>query len=70
MGDRASGPILQGEIKKGRASLVGGIAVGVAVMILWLALVRDVSGEVSAASLAAGAAVALAIGAYIRIADL
>lgn len=63
-------PLLQGEIKKGRASLVGGIAVAVAVMVLWWALARDLAGEVTPALLAAGAVVASAIGAYIRVADL
>lgn len=62
-------PQLQGEIKKGRASLVGGIAVGVAVMALWWVLARDL-GYQGTAPLLLGAAVATAIGAYIRIADL
>jgi hypothetical protein len=62
-------PQLQGEIKKGRASLVGGIAVGAAVMLLWWALARDL-GFQGALPLLLGAAVATAIAAYIRIADL
>ena len=41
MSAQAAAPNLQGEIKKGRASLVGGIAVGLAVMALWWALSRD-----------------------------
>lgn len=62
-------PHLQGEIKKGRASLVGGIAVGIAVMALWWVLARDL-GYAGAAPLLLGAGVATALGAYIRIADL
>jgi hypothetical protein len=60
---------LQGEIKKGRASLVGGIAVGLAVMALWWALANDL-GFSGLAPLLLGAGVATAIAAYIRIADL
>jgi hypothetical protein len=65
----ASAPQLQGEIKKGRASLVGGIAVGLAVMALWWALARDLGFE-GGLPLLLGAAVATTVGAYIRIADL
>lgn len=56
-------------IKPGRASLIGGIAVGIAAFAIWFA----VAGELHAATppwLAAGAIVAAAIGAWIRIADL
>jgi uncharacterized membrane protein YkvI len=60
---------LQGKIKPGRASLIGGIAVGVAVFVLWVALARDL-GAVSAWPLVAGLAVASGIAAWIRIADL
>lgn len=69
MSAQAAVPNLQGEIKKGRASLVGGIAVGLAVMALWWALSRDL-GFSGTAPLLLGACVATAIGAYIRIADL
>jgi hypothetical protein len=62
-------PLLQGEIKKGRASLVGGIAVGAAVFALWWVLARDLGFD-GTAPLAVGATVAVAIAAYIRIADL
>lgn len=62
-------PLLQGEIKKGRASLVGGIAVGAAVFALWFVLARDL-GYAGVAPLLPGAAIAAAIAAYIRIADL
>lgn len=69
MAEAQRAPLLQGEIKKGRASLVGGVAVGIAVMVLWWALVREL-GEVTPTVLAAGAVVASVIAAYIRIADL
>jgi hypothetical protein len=60
---------VDGEIKKGRASLVGGIAVGIGVFALWLLIARDM-GAGGALSLAAGLAVAAAVAAWIRIADL
>ncbi len=60
---------LQGKIKPGRASLIGGIAVGVGVFGLWVALARDV-GAGGTGTIVAGFVVAAAIGAWIRIADL
>lgn len=60
---------LQGEIKKGRASLIGGIAVGIAVLVLWTAIARDL-GIASTATIIGGLAVAAAVAAWIRIADL
>jgi hypothetical protein len=60
---------LQGELKRGRASLIGGIAVGAAVFALWVALVRDL-GAGGGGAIVAGAVVAVAIAAWIRIADL
>ncbi len=60
---------LQGKIKPGRASLIGGVAVGIAVFALWVALARDF-GAAGAGTIAAGFVVAAAIGAWIRIADL
>ncbi len=60
---------LQGEIKKGRASLIGGIAVGAAVLVLWEAVTRDL-GIASTATLAAGFLAAIATAAWIRVADL
>ncbi len=60
---------LQGEIKRGRASLIGGIAVGAGVFALWVALARDL-GAAGGATIAAGLVVAAAIAAWIRIADL
>ncbi len=60
---------LQGEIKKGRASLIGGIAVGIAVLVLWAAIARDL-GIASTATLIAGLLAAIAVAAWIRVADL
>lgn len=59
----------KGRLKKGRASLIGGIAVGVAVLALWGAIAHDF-GMVSAGSMVAGLLVAVAVGAWIRVADL
>ncbi len=58
-----------GGIKRGRASLVGGIAVGVAVLALWIALARDLTID-TPAIIVCGALVAIAVAAWIRIADL
>jgi len=60
---------LQGKIKPGRASLIGGIAVGITVFVLWVALARDL-GVVSAWPVVAGLVVASGIAAWICIADL
>jgi hypothetical protein len=60
---------LQGEIKKGRASLIGGIAVGIGVFALWYVGARDL-GYAGVAPLVPGAVIATAIAAWIRIADL
>lgn len=59
----------QGEIKTGRASLIGGIAVGIAVLVLWEAVTRDL-GIASTVTLVAGLLVAIAVAAWIRAADL
>ncbi len=59
----------RGEIKKGRASLIGGIAVGIAVLALWGAIFRNF-GMTSAATSVMGLLVAGAVAAWIRVADL
>jgi hypothetical protein len=56
-------------IKSGKASLIGGIVVGVATFILWMVIARD-AGADTAGWTAAGVVVAMAVGAWIRIADL
>lgn len=58
-----------GALKKGRASLIGGIAVGIGVFGLWVLLARDL-GAGGAVSLAAGLLVAAGVGTWIRVADL
>jgi hypothetical protein len=56
-------------VKRGRASLIGGTAVGFAVLVLWLALARDL-GVAGGAADAAGVLVSAGIAAWIRLADL
>ena len=56
-------------IKRGRASLVGGIAVGVAILGLWIVLARDLA-VATPATIVCGALVAIAVAAWVRIADL
>lgn len=53
-------------LKRNISSLIGGIAVAIAVFILWLL----VTGAASAESVVAGLAVATAIGTWVRLADL
>jgi hypothetical protein len=60
---------LQGQLKRGRASLIGGIAVGLAVFALWVALARDV-GAGGVGTIVVGLVVASAIAGWIRVADL
>ena len=55
--------------KPGHASLIGGIVVGIATFTLWAVIARDV-GAASVGWIALGAVVAIAVGAWIRIADL
>jgi len=59
----------QGGIKRGRASLVGGIAVGIAVLALWIGVARDLAID-TPATIVCGALVAIAVTAWVRIADL
>ena len=56
-------------IKQGKASLVGGIAVGAAVLVLWAAVAHELAAD-SAVSIVVGALVAAGIAAWIRVADL
>jgi hypothetical protein len=56
-------------VTSGKASLVGGIVVGIACFVLWVAIARDL-GAGSAGWLAAGALVSVGIGTWIRLADL
>ena len=53
-------------LKRSTASLIGGIAVGIFVLALWLLL----AGTVNPTSVVTGLAVASLIGAWVRLADL
>ena len=53
-------------LKRSTASLIGGIAVGIFVLALWLLL----AGNTSPAAVASGLVVAGLIGAWVRLADL
>ena len=56
-------------INPSKASLVGGIAVGIASMVLWLAVTREL-GFGGALTLAAGLLISTAVAVWTRIADL
>ena len=56
-------------IKQGKASLVGGIAVGIAVLVLWTAIAHELS-TATAPVILAGIVVAAGIATWIRVADL
>jgi hypothetical protein len=56
-------------IKPGKASLIGGIAVGFAVLVLWTAIAHELARD-SVPVLIAGLLVAAGIAAWIRMADL
>ena len=58
-----------GRIKKGRASLVGGVAVGVCVLALWLGIEHELGVDGVGMSVL-GAVVAAGIAGWIRVADL
>lgn len=62
-------PLDGGQIKKSRASLVGGIAVAVGVMVLWTVIARDIQAA-STPVLALGGVVAGLVGLWIWRADL
>ena len=69
MAQRALTPLDGGQIKRSRASLVGGIAVAVGVFALWAAIARDVQAD-GWGPLALGAVVSALIGLWIWRADL
>lgn len=56
-------------IKSGKASLIGGIVIGIACFVLWTLIARD-AGAATPLMLLIGACVSTAIGAWIRLADL
>jgi hypothetical protein len=53
-------------LKRSTASLIGGIAVGIFVLVLWLLL----AGNAGPAAVASGLVAAGLIGAWVRLADL
>jgi hypothetical protein len=55
--------------KSGKASLIGGLAVGLATFALWAACAHEL-GAATPSWLVAGALVAAGIGTWIRVADL
>jgi hypothetical protein len=62
-------PLDGGRIKKSRASLVGGIAVGIGVFVLWAAIARDLGAD-GAGPLLLGGVAGTAVGLWIWRADL
>jgi len=62
-------PLDGGQIKKSRASLVGGIAVGIGVFVLWAAIAQDI-GATGSGTTMLGAVVATLAGLWIWRADL
>ncbi|MGE0416861.1 MAG: hypothetical protein AB7O80_08645 [Acetobacteraceae bacterium] len=64
----ANGPA-RARIKTGKASLIGGIAVGIAGFALWTVIAREL-GAATVPWLLVGAVVSVGVGAWIRIADL
>ena len=56
-------------VKTGKASLIGGIAVGLAVFVLWVAIAHELAAD-GPAVIVAGVLVATGVGGWIRVADL
>ena len=65
----AMAPLDGGRIKKSRASLIGGIAVGIGVFVLWTAIARDLAAD-GTGSLLLGALVGILVALWIWRADL
>ena len=61
--------VLRASVTTGKASLVGGIVVAIASLVLWVAVTREL-GFHGMPVLALGAAVALAAGIWTRLAAL
>jgi uncharacterized membrane protein HdeD (DUF308 family) len=62
-------PLGGGQIKRSRASLIGGVAVAAGVFALWLAIARELAADGAGAALL-GAIVSVLIGLWIWRADL
>jgi multisubunit Na+/H+ antiporter MnhE subunit len=54
------------QLKRSMASLIGGIAVAIGVLLLWLLL----ADSLRPASIAVGLVLATAVGAWVRLADM
>ncbi len=59
----------QARVKTGKASLIGGIAVGIAVLVLWTAVAHELAAD-SLLVIGLGFLVAAGIATWIRVADL
>ena len=59
----------RGHVTTGKASLIGGIVVGIASMVLWVAVTREL-GFHGVMTIGAGLLVSAAAGAWTRLADL
>lgn len=59
----------RGHVTTGKASLIGGIVVGIASMVLWVAVTREL-GFTGTPVLALGVLVSIAAGTWTRLADL
>jgi uncharacterized membrane protein YeaQ/YmgE (transglycosylase-associated protein family) len=62
-------PLDGGRIKKSRASLIGGIAVGIGVFVLWTAIARDLAAD-GTGSMLLGAVTGAVVALWIWRADL
>jgi hypothetical protein len=60
---------MSARINPGKASLVGGIVVGIATMVLWLAVTHELGFD-SPVALGAGALVSVTVAVWTRLADL
>ena len=59
----------RGHVTTGKASLIGGVVVGIASLVLWLAVTHELGFD-GPVSLGMGILVALAAGTWTRLADL
>ena len=58
-----------GKLKRGRASLLGGLATGACVLALWVVGAREL-GAAGAVAMLPGVLLAAAVAAWVRLADL
>jgi hypothetical protein len=59
----------RGRINPGKVSLIGGVVVGIASMVLWVAVTREL-GFGGTATLGVGLLVSAALATWVRLADL